>query len=146
MLNKLTRIKGNKLPGKRVGRGYGSGRGGHTTGRGQKGRKARGSIRLGFEGGRTPLYRRIPHLRGKGNRPAAEKPEIVNLGDLGDFKAGAEITPQVLVERDIIKGKSAAGVKILGMGQVEKKLVVKGCQVSATAREKIEAVGGRVGE
>lgn len=134
-LSNISKIKGNRSKGKRIGRGYASGKGGHTTTRGQKGTGARGSVRPGFEGGRTPLYRRVPLRRGLGNRIAGEKPEIVSLADLEVFKAGDVVSPQSLKEKGLISGHSKAGVKILGSGSVKKGLKVQGCKMSAAAKE-----------
>lgn len=143
-LHNLQKISGNKSKGKRVGRGYGSGVGGHTTRRGQKGTGARNTLRLGFEGGRTPLYRRVPHWRGLRNIRAGEKPEVVSLDKLNVFKKGDEVTPDSLKAHNIIKGKSSAGVKILNTGTVTKAVTVSGCKISATAKSAIKQAGGSV--
>ena len=128
---------------KRVGRGPGSGTG-KTSGRGHKGQKSRAgySRRSGFEGGQMPLHRRLPK-RGFNHRkrhPLAE----VNVGKLDKvFDAGAEVTPQALVEAGLVKA-CAGGVKVLGAGELTKNLVVKAQLFSAGARQKIEAAGGSV--
>lgn len=126
----------------RVGRGIGSGNG-KTSGRGHKGQLARsgGGVRPGFEGGQMPLVRRIPK-RGFVNIFKREY-SIVNLKDLEGFEAGTVITPEFLKETGKIK-KIKDGVKILGEGEVTKPLTVKVNAISQSAREKIEAAGGRV--
>jgi len=133
---------------KRVGRGYGSGSGGHTAGRGQKGQKARSKVGLLFEGTKTrkSLVRRMPMLRGKGKlisfRP---RPAILNLRDLAQFPAGTTVTLEKLGEAGLVSLKTArsAGVKILGSGEITKKLKVA-VPTSQSAREKIEQAGGEV--
>ena len=123
----------------RRGRGHGSGNG-KTAGKGHKGQKARsGAPRPGFEGGQMPLYRRLPK-RGFKNRNAKEIIAI-NLSDLEVFDNGAEVSAAELIERGIIH-KVADGVKILGNGELTKKLNVKVNAYSASAKEKIEALGG----
>ena len=123
----------------RRGRGHGSGNG-KTAGKGHKGQKARsGAPRIGFEGGQMPLYRRIPK-RGFTNRNSLEIIAI-NVSALERFEYGIEITPQVLLAECVIS-KIADGVKILGNGELTKKLNVKVNAYSASAKEKIENAGG----
>lgn len=124
----------------RVGRGVGSGLG-KTSGRGHKGQKARsgGGVRRGFEGGQTPLYRRLPK-RGFTNRNSLEIVGI-NLKALESFEDGSVITIDSLIESGIVKNPKD-GVKILGNGELTKKLTVKANAFSAKAQEKIEALGG----
>nr|MBQ8253848.1 50S ribosomal protein L15 [Lachnospiraceae bacterium] len=125
----------------RRGRGHGSGNG-KTAGKGHKGQKARsGAPRIGFEGGQMPLYRRIPK-RGFKNRNSKEIVAI-NVAVLDRFDDGATVDVAALVEAGVIKNPRD-GVKILGNGEVTKKLNVKVDAVSASAKEKIEAVGGTV--
>ena len=125
----------------RRGRGHGSGNG-KTAGKGHKGQKARsGAPRIGFEGGQMPLYRRLPK-RGFKNRNTKDIVAI-NLDVLERFDNGATVTTEVLVDAGIIKNPRD-GVKILGNGELTKKLDVKVEAVSASAKEKIEAVGGTV--
>ena len=125
----------------RRGRGHGSGNG-KTAGKGHKGQKARsGAPRPGFEGGQMPLYRRIPK-RGFTNRNSLEIVGI-NVDVLNRFEDGAEVTVATLVEAGIIKNPRD-GVKILGNGELTKKLTVKVNACSAGAKEKIEALGGTV--
>jgi len=126
---------------KRIGRGPGSGHG-KTSGKGHKGDKARGNTRPGFEGGQTPTHRRLPHFRGF--KPIAKKQfAIVNLSALERFDDGATITPDVLLAHRII-GDVKDGVKILGDGDLTKKLVVHAHHFSKSAQEKITSLGGTV--
>ena len=123
----------------RRGRGHGSGNG-KTAGKGHKGQKARsGAPRIGFEGGQMPLYRRIPK-RGFTNRNSLEIIAI-NVSALERFENGTEVTPEVLLNEGVIS-KIADGVKILGNGELTKKLNVKVSAFSASAKEKIEKAGG----
>ena len=126
----------------RRGRGHGSGNG-KTAGKGHKGQKARsgGSIRPGFEGGQMPLYRRLPK-RGFKNRNSKEIVAI-NVDALERFEDGAEVTVATLLENGVIS-HARDGVKILGNGDLTKKLTVKVDAVSESAKAKIEAVGGKV--
>ena len=124
----------------RRGRGHGSGNG-KTAGKGHKGQKARsGAPRIGFEGGQMPLYRRIPK-RGFTNRNSLEIIAI-NVSALERFENGTEVTPEVLLQEGVIS-KIADGVKILGHGELTKKLTVKASAFSETAKQKIEAAGGK---
>jgi large subunit ribosomal protein L15 len=127
---------------KRVGRGIGSGLG-KTAGKGHKGQKARagGSIRRGFEGGQTPLYRRIPK-RGFNNHFAVEY-AVVNLSDLEKYEDGTVVTAEILLKDGTIR-KTLDGVKILGNGTLTKKLTVVASKFSKSASEKIVAVGGKI--
>lgn len=126
---------------KRKGRGPGTGNG-KTAGRGHKGQKARsgGGVRVGFEGGQMPLARRIPK-RGF-NNIFAKPLESVNVSVLEKFEDGAVVDAQVLLDNGILS-KCKYGVKILGNGELTKKLTVKASAFSQTAKEKIEAVGGK---
>lgn len=114
---------------KRLGRGYGSGKGGHTVGRGQKGQKARGGINVLFEGVKVKksLLRRLPFKRGKNKFTAHKKPIIVNLQALNILPAGSKVTVESLVKAGIVESKEALeyGVKILGRGKLEKKLKIE---------------------
>ena len=123
----------------RVGRGHGSGNG-KTAGKGHKGQKARsGAPRPGFEGGQMPLYRRLPK-RGFTNRNTKDIVSI-NITELNRFEDGAVVTIETLVENGVIKNPKD-GVKILGNGELTKKLTVKANAFSANAAEKIQALGG----
>jgi large subunit ribosomal protein L15 len=128
---------------KRLGRGVGSGHG-KTAGKGTKGQKARagGGVRLGFEGGQMPLFRRIAR-RGFSNYPFKKIFQVVNVSDLNRFADGDTVTPETLAAKGLAR-KRGVLVKILGVGELTKKLVVEGATVSATAREKIVAMGGEV--
>lgn len=125
----------------RVGRGMSSGSG-KTSGRGHKGQKARsgGGNRLGFEGGQMPLFQRLPK-RGFTNINRKEY-AIVNLEALVRFEDGTEITPELLLEEGVVSNLKA-GIKILGKGSVEKKLTVKAHKFSQSAKDAIEAAGGK---
>ena len=128
---------------KRVGRGPGSGLG-KTAGRGENGQKSRSgaSISAWFEGGQTPLYRRVPK-RGFNNKRFETKYATINLSDLdAHFNDGDIVSPEVLKERGIIK-KQLAGIKVLANGNITKKLTVKANQFSSTAVTKIETAGGK---
>jgi len=141
-LSNLRPAKGSKHNDNfRRGRGHGSGNG-KTAGKGHKGQKARsGRTRPGFEGGQMPLYRRIPK-RGFKNFNAKEIVAI-NVSALEVFDNGATVDVDTLIERGIVKNPRD-GVKILGNGDFTKKLTVKANAFSASAKEKIEAVGGKV--
>ncbi len=126
---------------KRVGRGPGSGTG-KTSGRGQKGQKSRSgsSIPAWFQGGQMPLNRRLPK-RGFNNKRFKIEYAIVNISDLNRFKDGEEVTPEKLIEAGIIK-KQLAGIKILGNGNLERKLTVKAHKFTESAIQKIQSAGG----
>lgn len=136
-LHELKPAEGSRKVRNRVGRGIGSGNG-KTAGKGHKGQNARsgGGVRLGFEGGQTPLFRRLPK-RGFTNINRKEF-AIVNLSTLNRFEDGTEVTPELLLETGVIS-KLNDGVKILASGAVEKKLTVKAHKFSSSAKEAIEA-------
>ena len=138
-LHELKPAEGSRQVRNRVGRGTSSGNG-KTAGRGQKGQKARGKVRLGFEGGQMPLFRRMPK-RGFKNINRKEY-AIVNLETLNKFEDGAEVTPALLVESGIIKDEKD-GIKVLGNGTLNKQLTVKASKFSASAKEAIESKGGK---
>ena len=142
-LNNLRVPEGSKKDPIRVGRGISSGKG-KTSGKGHKGQKARSgySRKAGFEGGQLPLYRRLPK-RGFSNANFKKEYAVLNLSDLNLFDEGTVVTPELLKETGIIK-KQLSGIKILGNGSLEKKLTVKAHKFSMTAKEKIEAAGGKV--
>lgn len=145
-LDDLRATPGAKKREKRVGRGYGSGHGGHESGRGTKGQNARAGVRMrpGFEGGQTPLWMRFPK-RGFHN-PLAKEYAEVNVGLLEKhFSPGEEVTPEKLLEKKIIKSLKD-GVKILGEGELTKPLKVKAHKFSRTAKEKILRAGGQAEE
>ena len=141
-LSELSPAEGSVRQAYRKGRGAGSGNG-KTGGRGHKGQKARsgGGVRVGFEGGQMPLSRRIPK-RGF-NNIFAKPLESVNVSVLEKFEDGAVVSAQALLEKGILS-KCQYGVKILGNGQLSKKLTVQAAAFSASAKEKIEAAGGKV--
>lgn len=140
-LHELSPAEGATHVGKRKGRGSGSGNG-KTAGRGHKGQWARsgGGVRPGFEGGQMPLARRIPK-RGF-NNIFAKPLEIVNLTSLNKFEDGATVNVCDLLEKGILS-KCEYGVKVLGNGEISKKLTVRASAFSATAKEKIEKAGGK---
>ena len=140
-IHELTPAPDSNKAVKRVGRGHGSGQG-KTAGKGHKGQKARsgGSIRPGFEGGQMPLQRRVPK-RGF-NNIFAKKIVAINVSDLNKFEDGAEVDAQALVNVGIVK-KEYDGIKILGNGEISKKLTVKVAAYSESAKQKIEAAGGK---
>ncbi|MFA7589732.1 MAG: 50S ribosomal protein L15 [Acholeplasmataceae bacterium] len=127
---------------KRVGRGSSSGLG-KTSGRGQKGQNSRsgGGTRLGFEGGQTPLFKRLPKKGFK--NPFRKEFAVVNLSDLNQYEENTEVTPEILLADRVIR-KELAGVKILGRGNLEVKLTVKAHKFSTSAKEAIEAAGGTI--
>jgi large subunit ribosomal protein L15 len=136
---------------KRVGRGIGSGKG-RYSGRGIKGQKSRAGshkMRAGFEGGQMPIYMRLGKLRGATSKdampigPFRTSTVPVNVSSLDRFEDGAEVTPETLVEKGVIKN-TKTDVKLLGNGDLAKKLTVRVHAISATAREKVEAAGGTV--
>ena len=140
-LHELKAAPGSRKAPKRKGRGTATGQG-KTAGRGMNGQNSRsgGGVRLGFEGGQMPLYRRIPK-RGFTNIWRVE-PAIVNVGDLNIFDEGAEVTAEALKEKGLIK-KTDSGLKVLGDGKLEKKLTVKANKFSKSAIEMIEQAGGK---
>ncbi|MGN1385357.1 MAG: 50S ribosomal protein L15 [Bacillus sp. (in: firmicutes)] len=140
-LHELKPAEGSRQERKRKGRGIGTGNG-KTAGKGHKGQNARsgGGVRLGFEGGQTPLFRRLPK-RGFTNINRKEY-TVVNLSTLNVFEDGTEVTPALLIEAGVVK-KERAGIKILANGKLEKKLTVKAHKFSSAAKEAIEAAGGQ---
>jgi len=141
-LHELKPAKGSTKSKKRLGRGTATGQG-KTAGKGQKGQKSRsgGGVRVGFEGGQMPLYRRLPKI-GFTNVFRKEY-AVVNLSDLERFDNGTIVSPEVLKEAGLVKAM-LAGVKILGDGDLTKNLTVQAHKFSKTAAEKIAAAGGKV--
>ncbi len=142
---KLNTVKPNPYatkPRKRVGRGPGSGTG-KTAGRGENGQNSRsgGGVRLGFEGGQTPLFRRLPK-RGFSNAKFKKVYAIINLEDLNKFEDGAEVTPEILKDMGLVKN-TKDGIKVLGQGKLEKKLTIKANKFSDSAKKAIEKTGGK---
>ena len=142
-LHELNSLEGSVKARKRVGRGQGSGTG-KTSGKGEKGQNARsgGGVRVGFEGGQLPLFRRLGK-RGFNNTRFATVYATVNVSDLNRFEDGTVVTPELLIETGLLK-KQLDGVKVLGNGELTKKLTVKATSFSKTAKTKIESVGGTI--
>ncbi len=141
-LHELERNIGATHAKKRVGRGPGSGLG-KTSGKGQKGQKARSGVSINpvFEGGQLPLYRRIPK-RGFSNAKFKTRYAVINLGQLNVFEDGTVVTPALLKDTGIIKNQ-LDGVKVLGTGKLEKKLTIQASKFSASAEEKIKEAGSK---
>ena len=141
-LHEMSYTEGARRERKRIGRGHGSGHG-KTSGKGQRGQNARsgGGVRLGFEGGQTPIMRRLPK-RGftNFNRKVYA---IVNVESLNVFENDTVVTPELLIETGLVK-KELDGIKILGQGELEKKLTVKANKFSGSAVSTIEQAGGKV--
>lgn len=141
-LHDLKPASDSKKKRRRVGRGMGSGRG-YTSGRGANGQNARsgGGVRPTFEGGQTPLFRRLPK-RGFTNIFKKEFNEI-NVYQLNKFEENEEITPEKLLEAGVVNKIASSGIKILGKGEVKKPLIVKANAFTKSAKEKIETAGGK---
>ncbi len=140
MLSNLSKIYGNKSAKKRVGRGGGSGKGFHTTGKGNKGQNARSGhgIPVGFEGGQVPLYKKLPELRGF-KRSYTKRTVVINLYALGIFKDDEIVSPQTLLERNLIAKKDLKKeIKILGHGELKAKLKFSGVSFSKSAQKATE--------
>lgn len=142
-LHELSPAEGSAKAAWRKGRGPGSGNG-KTAGKGHKGQNARsgGGVRPGFEGGQLPLYRKLPK-RGFHNKFAKEY-AIVNVAALNNFADGDVIDLSVLMEKRIVRQAGKDGLKVLGNGELTRKLTVRAEVFSATAKEKIEAAGGKI--
>ena len=141
-LHTITPAEGAIKNRKRVGRGPGSGTG-KTAGRGENGQNSRsgGGVRVGFEGGQTPLFRRLPK-RGFSNARFKKVYVVINLDDLNKFDDGAEVNPTILKEMGLVK-KATDGIKVLGNGTLKKKLNVKANKFSVSAKKQIEDLGGK---
>ena len=142
-LHELSPAEGSARASFRKGRGPGSGNG-KTAGKGHKGQNARsgGGVRPGFEGGQLPLYRKLPK-RGFNNSKFAKVYAIVNVDALNVFEDGAVVDLEALMAKKIVR-RANDGLKVLGNGEITKKLTVKATVFSATAKEKIEAAGGKI--
>lgn len=140
-LHELKPAPGSRKTSKRLGRGTGSGLG-RNSGKGEKGQKSRsgGGVRLGFEGGQMPLYRRVPKKGFK--NPFKKNYAILNLERLNIFENGSEVTEQVLLDNRLISSLKD-GVKILAKGDLERSLTIRVSKFSRSAKQKIEAVGGK---
>ena len=141
-LHELSPNPGSVKTRKRVGRGAGSGLG-KTSGKGHKGQNARsgGGVRVGFEGGQLPLFRRLSK-RGFNNYEFRTVYATVNVSDLNRFEDGTVVTPELLIETGLVK-KELDGIKVLGNGELTKKLTVKANKFSDSAKTKIENIGGK---
>ena len=141
-LHELSPNPGSVKTRKRVGRGAGSGLG-KTSGKGHKGQNARsgGGVRVGFEGGQLPLFRRLSK-RGFNNYEFRTVYATVNVEDLNRFEDGTTVTPELLIETGLVK-KELDGIKVLGNGELTKKLTVKANKFSDSAKTKIENIGGK---
>lgn len=130
---------------KRLGRGIGSGKG-KTGGRGQKGQKARGKVKLGFSGGGLPMYRKLPLLRGWGNRKVSGDKVVVKTADLNIFTDGTKVDVEALFKSGLVQ-QAKTGVneiKILATDKLTKKLLISGIKLSKSARAEVEKAGGTV--
>jgi large subunit ribosomal protein L15 len=144
-LSNLEKLK-TKDKKKIIGRGRGTGKGGHTVGRGHKGQKARkggSKFYLGFEGGQQPLYKKMPEIGGFKSHTSKEI-TVVSLNVFSNFKDGQVVTPETLLENKIIKKIPVGRVKILSDGALSKKLTFKGFKASSKAKEKIEKSGSHI--
>ena len=141
-MHELAPALGSTKEAKRIGRGHGSGNG-KTAGKGHKGQNARsgGGVRPGFEGGQLPIYRKLPK-RGFNNYKFAKNYAIVNVSALNKFNDGDTVNLAVLMEAGVIR-KPLCGLKVLGNGELTKKITVEAAIFSASAKEKIEAAGGK---
>lgn len=144
-LHQIPKRKNRKKSSRRIGRGYGSGVGGHTVGKGMKGQKSRsgGPKPIGFEGGNIPLYRRLPKFSGFKN-PNRVEYQPINFSEIERyFNEGDVISLEVLKEKGLVKKRTNA-VKILGKGELSKKYIFEGLSVSESAKRRIEEMGGEV--
>ncbi len=142
MLHELKPEKGSTKRIRRIGRGIGSGSG-KTSGRGSKGQKSRTSIHPAFEGGQTPIQRRLPVKKGFRN-PNHKEYAVLNVSTLeAKFESGADVNPETVAKKGLI-GNPKDGLKILGLGDVKKKLKVSAHAFSKSAEEKIKSAGGEV--
>lgn len=138
-ISNINGLKNRTKSAKRVGRGIGSGKGGHTTGRGQKGQKSRGgnSVPFGFEGGQVPLYKRLPQIGGFKNARAKRIIDL-DISRLNVFDEGATVTVKDLVNKGFLSKSTKSKVKLLGSGELTKKLILKGFLFSESAKKKAE--------
>ncbi len=144
-LENIPRRNNRTMKSKRLGRGYGSGVGGHTVGRGAKGQKSRSGHKslISFEGGNVPFFRRMPKYKGF-NQSRKVEVAAVNVDVLEkNFKDGEEVSVEALKDKGIVK-KNAQSVKILGKGEIKIKVNIVGIAVSSSAKEKVEKAGGSI--
>jgi large subunit ribosomal protein L15 len=146
-LSNLTKNKGLRRKGKRLGRGIGSGKGGHTVGRGTKGAKARRGHKftIGFEGGQVPLYKRLPQIGGFRNNRSRQI-GTVSLSVFNVFEEDTKVTPESLVKIGFFKKLPKHGVKILASGKMGKKLVLSGFLYSESAKDEIKKSGTKIND
>lgn len=145
-LHELSKIKSYKSK-KRIGRGYASGKGGHTVGRGVKGQKSRTGYKppmKGFEGGQMPLHRRLPKVKGFKRGMFKKGTLEFNLSDLNTLKDGTVLDRKFFESNDFLAKTKTQRIKILGNGKLEKKIQIKGLEVSKSAKVAIEKAGGSV--
>ncbi len=144
-LGNLIKLDGNRRSNKRVGRGIGSGKGCHCSGKGNKGQKARKGAKPwpGFEGGQVPLFKRLPQIGGFNNHNA-KKIINVSLSLFNLFEDGTEVTPKLLVEKGLLGATGKCKVKILGNGDLSKKLSFKEFVYSESAKSKIEKADSKI--
>ncbi len=145
-LSNLTKQIGKERSKKRLGRGIGSGKGGHTVGRGSKGQKARkgnGKPWAGFEGGQVPLFKRLPRFR-TFRSSNKEKPIAVSLNIFNHFEDKSTVTPIEIIKKKLIKGFPSGGIKVLANGEMKKKLTLKGFTYSNAALQMIEKSGSKI--
>ncbi len=144
-ISSINELKNRAKQPKRVGRGFGSGKGGHTTGRGQKGQKSRGgnSIPFGFEGGQVPLYKKLPQMGGFRNGRAKRIMDL-DIAALNVFDDGVTVTVKDLLERGFLKKSQKTSVKLLGNGELKKKLILKGFLFSESAKKKAEKAQAQI--
>jgi large subunit ribosomal protein L15 len=146
-LTNILKSKGARRRSKRVGRGIGSGKGGHTVGKGMKGQKSRKGSKFtpGFEGGQVPLYKRLPQIGGFKNS-RSKQVGVINLSVLSRFKDGDKITPQKIIDLGVITRLPKDGIKILAGGKLDKKLILSGFVYSESAKEKIKKSGSEIND
>jgi large subunit ribosomal protein L15 len=145
-LSNLVKLKGTEKSKKRLGRGIGSGKGGHTVGRGTKGQKARKGNKkpwLGFEGGQVPLYKRMPRIN-KFKKGKVFKPIAISLSIFNKFEDKTKVTPELLMKQGIIAVPTKAGVKIIGGGKLDKKLALIGFSYSESAKKAVDKSGSTI--
>ena len=146
-LTNILKSNSAKRRSKRVGRGIGSGKGGHTVGKGMKGQKSRKGSKFtpGFEGGQVPLYKRLPQLGGFKNS-RSKQVGVISLNVLSRFEDGAKITPQSIIDLGIFNKLPKDGIKILAGGKLDKKLVLSGFVYSESAKTKIKKSGSEIND
>jgi large subunit ribosomal protein L15 len=144
-LENIPKRKDRKKKAKRLGRGYGSGVGGHTVGRGMKGQKSRAGHKslVAFEGGNVPFYKRMPKYKGFKSLSKINT-QVINVDTLSkNFRKGSKVTAESLKEKGLVR-KGAKDIKILGRGEIDKKLIIEDLKTSPVASEKILKAGGEV--